>query len=106
MKQLDRVILAGAFGSFINRKSAAAIGLFPDCEIGAMPPFGNLYGMEVFVAESLAEDEEIAFYAGNHSEMIHLKYECFERLVEPCVFKYSSITISFPRDRSEIWAEN
>ena len=43
---------------------------FPDCDIGAMPPFGNLYGMDVFVAEKLAEDEEIAFNAGSHSELI------------------------------------
>ena len=44
--------------------------MFPDCEIGAMPPFGNLYDMEVFVAQSLAEDEEIAFNAGTHTEVI------------------------------------
>jgi Ala-tRNA(Pro) deacylase len=79
---------------------------FPDCELGAMPPFGNLYDMEVFVAESLAEDEEIAFNAGNHTEMIRLKYECFERLVQPKVFKFSLKTISFPPDPSERWAEN
>lgn len=63
--------------------------LFPECEIGAMPPFGNLYGMEVFVAEKLAEDEQIAFNAGTHTELIRLSYKDFERLVNPKVLKFS-----------------
>ena len=50
---------------------------------GAMPPFGNLYGMEVFVAESLAEDEEIVFNAGTHTELMRLAYRDFDRLVQP-----------------------
>lgn len=54
-----------------------------------MPPFGNLYGMEVFVSESLAEDEEIAFNAGSHTELVRLAYKDFERLVEPEVMKFS-----------------
>ncbi len=57
--------------------------LFGDCEIGAMPPFGNLYDLEVYVDESLAEDEEIAFNAGSHAELIRLAYAEFARLVEP-----------------------
>ena len=56
---------------------------FPDCETGAMPPFGNLYGMNVFVSQSLGEDEEIAFSAGSHSELIRLPYADYERLVHP-----------------------
>ena len=64
--------------------------LFPECEIGAMPPFGNLYGMEVFVADALAEDEEIAFNAGSHTELIRLAYKDFERLVKPRIVKFSS----------------
>ncbi len=80
--------------------------LFPDCEVGAMPPFGNLYDMEVYVAESLSEEEEIAFNAGSHTELIKLKYEDFERLVEPRIFKFSKKTVSFPGDPSERWAEN
>ena len=63
---------------------------FPDCEIGAMPPFGNLYGMETFVSESLAEDEDIAFNAGSHTELIRLAYRDFEHLVEPKVIKLAS----------------
>jgi len=59
--------------------------LFPDSETGAMPPFGNLYGMEVFVLEDLAEDEEIAFNAGTHTELIRLKYRDFANLVHPTI---------------------
>jgi Ala-tRNA(Pro) deacylase len=64
--------------------------LFPGCEVGAMPPFGNLYDMQVFVTESLAEDEEIAFNAGSHTELMKLAYVDFERLVQPTVVKFSS----------------
>src|SRR3989304_7227087 len=63
--------------------------LFPDCEIGAMPPFGNLYGMDVFVAESLTEDKEIAFNAGSHRELVKLAYKDFEQLVKPKVITFS-----------------
>lgn len=62
---------------------------FPDCEVGAMPPFGNLYGMEVFVSNALAEDEEIAFNAGTHTELIKLSYKDFESLVKPKVVEIS-----------------
>jgi Ala-tRNA(Pro) deacylase len=58
---------------------------FPGCELGAMPPFGNLYDMAVYVAVPLAADEEIAFNAGSHVELIKLAYEDFERLVKPKV---------------------
>ena len=64
--------------------------MFPGCEIGAMPPFGNLYGMEVLVDKSLCEDEEIAFNAGSHTELIRLSYKDFEGLVKPKVVKFSS----------------
>jgi Ala-tRNA(Pro) deacylase len=63
--------------------------LFPDCELGAMPPFGNLYGMEVYVAESLTEDKEIAFNAGSHTELMRLPFQDFMRLVQPKVVKLS-----------------
>ncbi len=63
--------------------------MFPGCEIGAMPPFGNLYGMEVLVDKSLCEDEEIAFNAGSHTELIRLSYKDFEGLVKPKVVKFS-----------------
>lgn len=56
---------------------------FPECDVGAMPPFGNLYDMEVFAAERLAEDESIAFNAGSHTELVKMSYRDFERLVKP-----------------------
>jgi Ala-tRNA(Pro) deacylase len=59
---------------------------FSGCEVGAIPPFGNLYGLKTYVAESLREDEEIAFSAGTHSELIRLSYTDFEKLVLPCEF--------------------
>jgi Ala-tRNA(Pro) deacylase len=58
---------------------------FPGCEIGAMPPFGNLYGVEVFVARELSEDEVIVFNAGSHTELICMAYRDWERLVQPKV---------------------
>lgn len=58
---------------------------FPECELGAMPPFGNLYGLDVYVAVKLTEDENIAFSAGSHSELIRMSYADYERLVKPKV---------------------
>ena len=59
--------------------------LFPDCEVGAMPPFGNLYGLEVVVDQSLAEDEKIIFQAGTHLGAMKLRYRDFADLVHPKV---------------------
>lgn len=56
---------------------------FNDCEVGAMPPFGCLYDMDVYVAESLSEDEKIAFNAGSHLEVIQMNYKDYESLVKP-----------------------
>mgnify|MGYP000212260601 CR=1 FL=1 len=64
--------------------------LFPDCQTGAMPPFGNLFGMEVFVDPSLSEDESIAFSAGSHTELVQLAYRDFEELVRPRLVNFSS----------------
>jgi len=58
---------------------------FPDCEVGAMPPFGNLYGVPVVVDGALAMDEEIVFEAGSHHDAIKLAYADFARLVRPLV---------------------
>ena len=58
---------------------------FPDCETGAMPPFGNLYGMDVFADESLALDKEIFFNAGSHRELVRMKYPDFRDLVKPAL---------------------
>ena len=59
--------------------------LFPDSNVGAMPPFGNLYGMPVYVDRGLSDDEEIVFNAGSHFETLRMRYSDFERLVEPVV---------------------
>ena len=64
--------------------------MFPESEVGAMPPFGNLYGMEVFVDESLSQDEEIAFNAGSHTELIKLAYRDFESLIKPKATKFAA----------------
>ena len=65
--------------------------LFPDCEIGAMPPFGNLYDLKVYVATNLTDDEEIAFNAGSHTELIRMAYGDFEKLVAPQVVDLSVV---------------
>lgn len=64
-----------------NEKEFAS--LFPDSEVGAMSPFGNLYGLPVYVDKTLSADEEIVFNAGTHVETIRMKYKDFERLVQP-----------------------
>lgn len=61
---------------------------FPDCELGAMPPFGNLYDMRVYVSALLAEEKEIAFNAGTHTEVIKMSYADFDRLVKPVVLDF------------------
>ena len=80
-------------------KSAAALGAkevhlaqeqefaatFPDCQVGAMPPFGNLYNVPVYVDKPLADDDMIVVRAGTHTDTISLKYADFERLVKPTV---------------------
>jgi Ala-tRNA(Pro) deacylase len=63
-------------------------GLFPECEVGAMPPIGTLFGMDVIVEKSLSEDEEIAFNAGTHKELVRMLYADFERLVKPKVLQF------------------
>jgi Ala-tRNA(Pro) deacylase len=64
--------------------------LFPGCEVGAMPPFGNLYGLDVYVDESLTQDEEIIFNACTHVEAIRMKYKDFERMANPKVATFAS----------------
>ena len=63
--------------------------LFPDCQLGAMPPFGNLYDMAVLVDESLTDDEEIVFNACNHHELIRMAFEDFTILVQPRILDFT-----------------
>ena len=67
------------------------VARFSDCELGAMPPFGNLYGLPVYVAESLAEESEIAFNAGTHREVFKMAYEDFVDLVQPMVLDFATV---------------
>ena len=62
---------------------------FPDCEVGAMPPFGNLYNMDVFAAQCLEDDDEITFNACSHTELIKLSFKDFKRLVNPKIVEFS-----------------
>jgi len=90
--KLKLELLQKAAGAESARLASEAefIDKFPDCEIGAMPPFGILYNMEVYASDELEEDEEITFNAGTHTELIKLAYKDFERLVKP---KKASISI-------------
>ena len=65
------------------------IDQFPGCEAGAMPPFGNIYDVDVYVSTALAEDEQIAFNACSHSEVIQMFYSDYQRLVKPKVYDFS-----------------
>jgi Ala-tRNA(Pro) deacylase len=62
--------------------------LYEGCELGAMPPLGDLYGQRVFVEKQLSLDPEIAFSAGSHRDAIQMSYREFERLVQPTVAEF------------------
>ncbi len=62
---------------------------FPDCEAGAVPPFGNLYGMDVYIDQELAEDEEFIFNGGSHTELLRVHYRDFETLVHPTIGSFA-----------------
>lgn len=85
----DRIVDLDAFASATGARYAVLASeeefedLFPDCEPGSMPPFGNLYGVPVFADKSLALDEEIVFEAGNHEEAVRMAYGDFVRVVRP-----------------------
>ena len=61
------------------------VGRFPGCDIGAMPPFGNLFGMPTYVDPRVTEDEEIYFNAGNHVQTVRLRYKDYAQLASPRV---------------------
>jgi Ala-tRNA(Pro) deacylase len=69
---------------------------FPDCETGAMPPFGNLYGMAVFADESLAHNEEITFNAGTHRELVRMDWQDLVRLAKPSIIRLTSTNVVKP----------
>jgi len=91
-EKVDFGLLKGAAGARAAELAAEEefTDLFPDCEVGAMPPFGNLYDIDVYVDEALTRDEQIAFNAGTHLELIRMAYKDFEKLVGPKVARLSS----------------
>jgi Ala-tRNA(Pro) deacylase len=109
-KEMAKVVILKVDGSFVMavvpasqlvnfRRTKAGLGveavslatedefasLFPECEIGAMPPFGNLFGLPVYVDPTLEQDEWIFFNAGNHCQTVRMKYRDFKDLVKPVV---------------------
>ncbi|PCI22713.1 MAG: deacylase [SAR324 cluster bacterium] len=79
--------------------------LFPECDTGAMPPFGNLYGVDVIAAKTLTEQDSICFNAGTHRDLVKLKYRDFEKVVKPKVLKCTMVQASIPMQHhmSDYW---
>jgi Ala-tRNA(Pro) deacylase len=90
--QVDLSLLARAAGAkqALLASEEEFADTFPDCEAGAMPPFGNLYDLRVFADESLRHDNEIAFNAGSHRELLRMAWEDFETLVKPHVANFAT----------------
>jgi Ala-tRNA(Pro) deacylase len=86
-RALDLTELRGSLGlSHARLATEQELGrLFPDCDLGAMPPFGNLYDMPVYVDSGLAQDEWIAFNAGSHVDVVHLRFKDYKWLANPVV---------------------
>ncbi|MBU0743448.1 YbaK/EbsC family protein [bacterium] len=63
--------------------------MFPDCDLGAMPPFGNVYDLDVYVSGSMSDAQRIAFPAGTHTELLRMSYADFERLVQPRTARFT-----------------
>jgi len=68
---------------------------FPDCEVGAMPPFGNLYGVPVYIDRSLTRSLEITFPVGSHTESMKVRYSDYERLVHPQVMDFAAQPVAW-----------
>jgi Ala-tRNA(Pro) deacylase len=84
--QIDLEKVAKAVGKTVSLDTEQEFkSLFPDCAIGAMPPFGNLYGLPTYVDRSLAAQDYIVFEAGTHSDAIKLSYRDYEKIVKPQV---------------------
>lgn len=90
-QMIDMSMLRKALGasSVVLATESEFNNLFPECEVGAMPPFGNLFNMDVIVADTLQADEQIAFNGGTHRELVRMAYKDFERLVKPRILKFT-----------------
>jgi len=86
-QRINQQLIKRAFGAkHVRLSHEEDLALkFPDCQLGAMPPFGNLYGLPVLVEESLAEDEDILFNACTHTKAVRMKFKDFRRLVKPVI---------------------
>jgi Ala-tRNA(Pro) deacylase len=85
-QSLDLKAARSVVGSEVELASEADFApKFPGCELGAEPPFGNLYGLPVYVDEALRKDPEIVFNAGTHTEAVRMTYADYERVVRPSV---------------------
>ena len=89
---LEKLKAASGAGSAELATEEEFIKTFPGCETGAMPPFGNLYGLPVYVDETLSRDEEITFNAGSHTELIQMAYKDFARLAGPKLVRFAELT--------------
>lgn len=99
LQKVERVL--GATSARLAREEEFA-RLFPDCDLGAMPPFGNLYGIPVYVDRTLTRDPEIVFNAGSHRETMTLAYADFERLVRPEIMEFATGTGVSTRTRQAV----
>jgi Ala-tRNA(Pro) deacylase len=68
--------------------------VFPDCDLGAIPPFGHLYGIEVWVDRTIADQGEIVFNAGTHVDAVRMKYHDYAAVAKPRVGRFSEIWAS------------
>lgn len=90
-RRVDLTALHGSIGAHVVRLASELEfkAEFPDCDAGAMPPFGNLYGMPVFLDDSIVGQKEIAFNAGTHTETMRMSCADFLRLVQPNVLHFA-----------------
>jgi Ala-tRNA(Pro) deacylase len=89
--QVELARLNVALGAKATRfaHEAEFVDAFPDCEVGAMPPFGNLYDLPVYVDKSLTDDEAIVFPAGTHTETMSVRYADYAQLVKPTIVEFA-----------------
>ena len=90
-ERIDLPILAreAGYSEALLAKEPEFARIFPGCEVGAMPPFGNLWNVPVYVSETLAEDEFISFNAGTHTEIMTLAFSDYRQLVEPRILAFT-----------------
>jgi Ala-tRNA(Pro) deacylase len=87
---LDRLLQLAGGHTIRLAEEAELRRLFPDCEVGAMPPFGPLYGQTVYVDAALASEPEIVFNAGTHQDAIAMRWNDFVKMVNPIVGKFAA----------------